>query len=90
MEYINTAKYFLREGLVIKSSVDRLRPDEPVDEVIARTVERFKELHINATVGAFGKAPDISSEITVQVVPWKERTEIGEAVEQKERERRGL
>ena len=88
MEYINSAKHWLREGLVIKSSVERLQPDEAVDEIIARTVKKFEKLGIKATVGAFGKVPDISKEITVQAVPWKERTEIGEAVEQREGERR--
>ncbi len=90
MEYINCAKHWLKEGLVIKSSVERLQPDESIDEIIARTVKKFEELGIKATLGAFGTVPDIGKEITVQAVPWIERTEAGEAVEQKKGERRRI
>lgn len=81
------AKRFLDEGLVINSQVKRLKYNEPIDSVIARTVEEFKKLGIEATVGILGDAPDISNAVEVKVVPWKQLTDIGHTVEKRERER---
>jgi len=88
MENINIAKRFLEEGLIILSDVKRESLNEPIDSVIKRTVKKFEELGIEGTIGVFGDAPDISEAVQVKVIPWKERTEIGEMVEQQERERR--
>lgn len=88
MENINTAKRFLQEGLIVLSEVKRKTLNESLDSVIKRTVKKFEELGIEGTIGVFGDAPDISEAVEVKAIPWKERTELGEKVEQKERERR--
>jgi len=81
MESAHTAKRFLNEGMVIITSVDRKRLNEPLDEVIARTVERLKKMNVDAVIGVYGDAPDMSRHVTIKAVPWKELTELGAKVE---------
>ncbi len=78
------AKRFLNEGLEVISDVTRVTPGEPVESVIERTVQKFIDLGVEGTIGVLGNAPDISKTVAVKVVPWKELTEIGKAVEKKE------